>query len=119
MEGQELKKIVIIISIVLVFITITILICTNEIWYNKVVIVMSKETAIKIGKAILEEHYPDVFENKEIILDAIEINGNWKVYNVIEREQKTKDGKEIIIMGGEVYVEFRKDGKIIKVGLDD
>jgi sensor histidine kinase regulating citrate/malate metabolism len=79
-----------------------------------------KETALKIGRALLEEHFPDTFLDTEISLEAEEKNGIWKVHNVVEREGKAKDGKITFVKGGEVYVEFRKsNGEVIKFGLDD
>lgn len=83
-------------------------------------IIKQKETALIIGRALLEEHFPDTFLNKEETLDAEENDGIWKVYNVVKREGDTEDGKTWFISGGEVYVEFRRDtGEVTKIGVND
>jgi len=81
---------------------------------------MKEETALKIGRALLEEHFPDTFLDKDTPIEAKELNGIWKVSNVVERESLTEDGKIMFVMGGVLYVKFRNDdGKIIKIGVDD
>ena len=78
-----------------------------------------KETALKIGRALLEEHFPDAFLNNEILVDAVENDENWMVHN-IKKPKILEDGNIRITSGGYIYVEFRKsDGKILKIGLDD
>ena len=41
-------------------------------------------------------------------LDAVEENGVWIVYNIIDKD----------IDGGVIYVKFLKDGKVLKIGID-
>lgn len=82
-------------------------------------VITNKETAIKIGKALLEEHFPDYFAYNGVILGAEETQDTWRVYNVVERSGNTNDGLPFVVLGGEVCAEFRKDGKIIKISLAD
>ena len=82
--------------------------------------IMQKETALQIGRALLEEHFPDTFLNNDIPIEAEEKDGIWRVNNIVEREGVTEDGQIMIVKGGVLYVEFRKDnGKVIKIGIDD
>ena len=82
---------------------------------------ISKETAIKIGRALLEEHFPDTFlNNNELQVDAEEKDGIWKVFNVVERVVTMDDGQMMYIDGGELYVEFRKsNGEVLNIGIND
>jgi len=79
-----------------------------------------KEEALKIGKALLEEHFPNMNWDEEPI-DAEEINGIWKVYNVVNREPiPLESGKSLYLLGGELYVMFRKDtGEVVRFGVND
>jgi len=82
--------------------------------------ITEKETAIKIGKALLEERFPDSFLNRELPLDAYEKDGIWRVHNVVERSGVTEDGLPWVSLGGELYVDFRKsDGKILGIGFTE
>jgi len=83
--------------------------------------ITNEETALRIGKAILEEHFPDMFKNNELRFVAQEKDGIWTVNNVIEdRVKELPDGTIIITLGGEVYVKFRKStGEVIKIGVND
>jgi len=79
--------------------------------------VPNKETAIKIGRVILEEHYGI---DKDTELDAVEENGVWRVYNVIERSGVNEDGTTWVVKGGGVYVNLRKkDGKVLLIKIND
>ncbi|MDR2712405.1 MAG: hypothetical protein LBB91_04750 [Clostridiales bacterium] len=83
-------------------------------------LIQQKETALKIGIALLEEYCPDAFSDPDITFNAEEKDGIWRVNNVFEREGITEDGQMWTIVGGEIYVEFRKDnGEIIRIGVDD
>lgn len=83
-------------------------------------IISQKETALKIGRALLEERFPDTFLNAELVIDAEEHDGVWRVHYVIEREGKTEDGEITFVKGGEIFVEFRKsNGEILKIGVND
>lgn len=82
--------------------------------------IMTKETALKIGRTLLEAQFPDVFLDTEVTIDAEEKDGVWRVHNVIEKEHVTEDGKIMITNGGEIYVEFLKcNGEILEIGVDD
>jgi len=84
-------------------------------------VITQKETALKIGRAILDE-YSQIYWKRpfEDDLDAIEKDGIWTVYNVVERQGLTEDGKPWILFGGGVYVEISKsNGEIIKIGVND
>jgi len=80
-------------------------------------VVTQKETALKIGKALLKEHFPDYFSGSEVVIEVVEKNGTWIVYNVIDREGITVDGQTWTLDGGEIYVEFsKKNGEVIRIG---
>lgn len=82
--------------------------------------VMTKDTAIKIGKILLEEQYPDIFTNNEVLIDAEEENGIWRVHNVVNNEYITEDGEFIVTQGGEIYVKLLKsNGEILEIGVND
>ena len=82
--------------------------------------VMNKETALKIGRALLEECFPDSFANKKVELNAVEQDGIWKVYNVVERERKLWNGQTANSYGGGIYVKFREStGEVIRIGVND
>lgn len=77
-------------------------------------VILDKNMAIKMGKIVLEEYFPSVFINKEVQLEAEENNGIWKVYNVIDEDEKDKKGN----VG--VFVKLRKrTGEIIEIGVND
>ena len=83
-------------------------------------VITKKETALKIGRALLEEHFPDTFFDKEEPIDAEEKDGIWKVYNVVERGGIREDGTIWDVVGGELYVEFLKsNGEVLKIGVND
>jgi len=76
-----------------------------------------KETALAVGWALLEGRFgPD----PEMNLNAIERNGRWRVYHVVDRgpwEVNGLSGQGVL--GGELYVEFRKrDGRVLRFGID-
>jgi len=78
--------------------------------------VPNKETAIKIGRVILEEHYGI---DKDTELDAVEENGVWKVYNVFERSGVNEDGSWWVVADGGKCVNLRKkDGKILLIDFE-
>ena len=86
---------------------------------RRVVAVTLKNSAIKIGRAVLEEHFPEYFLDNNIELDAIEEDGIWTVYNVLETEGVTDDGKIWIAKDGGYYVQMRKsNGEIISIQFD-
>ena len=75
------------------------------------------ETAIAIGRAILEEYF---HINQETVLEAVEKDGIWTVSNVIERQGVREDGTRWVIMGGGVSVSFRRsNGEILAIELAD
>jgi len=75
-----------------------------------------------VNRALLEEYaqvssWSNPFEDD---LDAVEKNGIWRVYNVVERTGTTEDGNPWVLCGGGVYVEFRKSsGEVLRFGVDD
>lgn len=82
--------------------------------------VADKETALKIGRALLEEHYPDDFSYPEKRIEAKEKGGIWRVYEFVDREPRVIDDVTYGTLSGEIYVEFRKrDGKVLRIGFDD
>lgn len=82
-------------------------------------LITEKETAIKIGSALLAEHFPEYFPKIEMNITAEERDDIWKVYNV-NPEIITDDGRIQMTKGGVIYVELRKsNGEIIKIGIDD
>ena len=83
-------------------------------------VVTQKETALKIGRALLEERFPDSFSKGDEILDAMENDGVWTVYKVVERQGLTEDGTPWILFGGVLSVEFRKStGEVLRIGVND
>ena len=83
-------------------------------------LIQRKETALKIGVALLEENYPYAFRNPDVVFDAEEKDGIWRVNNIFESSGVNEDGTQWTIEGGVVYVEFRKDnGAVIRMGIDD
>ena len=85
------------------------------------VIIMQKETALKIGRAVLEEYSETYWKRPfEECLDAIEKDDIWIVYNVLERQDTATDGKKNVLLGGGIYVEIRKNnGEILKIAVED
>ena len=83
-------------------------------------IIPDKETAIKIGRALLEEHFPTAFSYGDVVIDAEEIGGIWKVYNVEQRHGIAEDGTMWFRVGGEISVKLRKsDGKVIEMNVSE
>ena len=80
---------------------------------------INKETALKIGKAVLEQ----CFEEQpwdETPINAVDKGDIWKVHNVVERYRILDDGTEEYIHGGEIYVEILKsNGEIMSIGVND
>ena len=77
-------------------------------------VIPDKETAIEVGTAILKTHFPGFFE-REIVIDAVEENGVWKVYEV---ETWLDDiSEEMIVLSGEpLHVELRKsNGAVLSI----
>lgn len=114
-----MKKRWLIICIVSIFVVAAAVIFTvskNGEEYN---VIDSKETALKIGMALLEERFPDSF-NCGLTFDAEDLDETWRVHNVVQSTDYTEEGTLWITSGGEIYVEFRKrDGKVIEIGLND
>ena len=82
-------------------------------------VITQKETALKIGRAILEEHFPDSFQKGDEPLDAVENDGVWTVYNVLDRERVDDEGNTWFLMDGGVSVEFlASTGEVISINLD-
>ena len=106
-----------IISLIAVFSIITLIVVfisgSGTIWgEERVEAITSKETAIKIGRALLEEFFSDI--GSETILEAEEKKGVWRVYSVLPKEFQG------IGFGGELYVMFRRNnGQVLKVGVND
>lgn len=74
--------------------------------------ISDRETALKIGKAILKENYPEYF-NGYIKIDVGESNGYWKVFSV-------ENLKGPMLGSGGISVTFKKTtGEIVKLGIDD
>ena len=83
-------------------------------------VIVCKETALKVGRALLEEHFPEAFSENDVILDAEEKDGVWRVYNVLQRQSIIDNGNIQILVGGEFYVEFYKsNGKVVNIGIND
>jgi len=81
-------------------------------------VIIQKETALKVGKALLEEHFSDEFLTEEETLVAEEKNGKWRVYTVFDGNGITDDGLFYDDVGGELYVEFHANNcKVIKIGI--
>jgi len=115
------KKVVLIISIciVIVFSSVALIVAFVNEHNGMGDAVANKETALKIGRALLEEHFDDMHWD-DVSIDAEERNGIWKVYNVVQRKGTTADGNVWAQKGGGLYVEFRKDnGKVVKIGIND
>jgi len=103
----------IIICVLIVFSTISLIVVLTNRNSLKRDVITEKETAIKIGRALLEEY---AAIDADTVLDAVEKKGIWTVYNVFEKEGITDDGNYWEIVGGGIYVEFRKsNGKVIKM----
>lgn len=114
------KKLLITVIVSAVLISAAAIILVNINSNNKQDMITQKDTAIKIGTAILEEHFPDAFRYPDTVITAEENDGVWRVYNDIQRTGTDKDGNQYVVMGGEIYVELRKsDGKILNIGLND
>ena len=81
--------------------------------------IMLEETAIKIGRAILEEHFPyQSFENET--LEANINKGIWRINTTPEESGVKEDGNYWLVLGGMYYVEIRQaNGEILKIGVDD
>ena len=59
-------------------------------------------------------------EKDDVILDAEEKDGVWRVYNVLQRQSIIDNGNIQILVGGEFYVEFYKsNGKVVNIGIND
>ncbi len=112
-----MKKRWLIICIVSIFVVAAAVIFTvskNGEEYN---VIDSKETALKIGMALLEERFPDSF-NYGFTYDAEDLGKTWRVRNVVQTTGCTEEGTMWVTSGGVIYVEFRKrDGKVIDIGL--
>lgn len=82
--------------------------------------ITKKETALAIGKALLEEHFSwKLKEDWNESLEATEKDGIWVVYNVFGEPQIMEDGSYLIIKDGGVRVYFRKsDGKVLRFEMD-
>jgi len=86
---------------------------------NYEVAIAKPETAIKIGKAILNEHFPQKHKYEKIDFEAMENNGVWIVKNSVASPTATENGMSIMV-GGVYYVHIRqKDGKVLKIGVND
>ena len=81
--------------------------------------IVTEATALKIGRALLEEYFPDYFTNEEILIEAKEENGIWKVFDSAECNGITDNGILWVSGGIEYFVAFRKDnGRVIMIGND-
>ena len=79
--------------------------------------IMQEETALKVGRALLEERFPEIFLSDRVTVHAVENNTTWRAY--IELEPTIlEDGTRVSRgFGWLFYVEFRKrDGKVLRVG---
>ena len=80
--------------------------------------IMQEETALIIGRALLEERFPEIFSIEEVFVRAIDNNDTWKVYNVFE-PRISEDGTVSVIFGLWVNVEFNKrDGTVLRFGTE-
>jgi len=123
------KKIILCLCIVIVFSIISFItvIIDNHVEYTynfkTGIVITEKETALKIGRAILEECMPEnsLYTNGRFVFnfEAEEKNGIWRVYSFYEPSEETKEAGMTWMpedCDGLMYVEFRKDnGKVIKV----
>ena len=81
--------------------------------------IMQEETALKVGRALLEERFPQIFlgqpVGRALSVDAVDNNSTWRVYIV---HRSLEDGTVVLSgFGWLFYVEFRKrDGKVLRVG---
>ena len=81
--------------------------------------IKNKEEALTHGKKILEIHFPEIFYENNVKLDAVEESGIWTVFNVFEDYGVTDEGVKWTVEDGGIWVEFRKDdGEVIAVGFD-
>ena len=116
------KKIVLISFGVIIIISIiaVIIILTSQKSDNKGDVITKEETALKIGRALLEEYFPDYFINEDIPIEAEEENGIWRVNNYVEHFGTREDGTFWVSGGGGLFVKFRKDnGRVLMIGIDD
>ncbi len=106
--------IICIVSIFVVAVAVIFTLSKNGEEYN---VIDSKETALKIGMALLEERFPASF-NYGFTYDAEDLGKTWRVRNVVQTTGCTEEGIMRVTSGGVIYVEFRKrDGKVIDIGL--
>ena len=119
-----MNKIVLLASVIIILIILTIIALVLTFSISKKEYegdaIAQKETAIKIGRALLEEYFPDYFLGKEVPIVAEERNGIWRAFNDIPRSGVNEEGTNWVLVGGGVYVEFRKStGEVIRFGLND
>ena len=70
--------------------------------------IMQKETALKVGRALLEERFSEIFSDQSVDWVLVDNNSTWRVYVMPQRG-----------FGWQFYVEFRKrDGMVLRFGSD-
>ncbi len=80
-------------------------------------IIDDEETAITIGSAILKDYFPDSYKRLENDIVAKRENGVWTVYNEVKTSKSQL--RKYSFYGGVLYVQFKENGEIIRVGVDD
>ena len=81
--------------------------------------IMNEETALKVGRAILEEHFPNIMLTDDKPLEARERNGVWHVETTYAKRGVNEEGNPWSARGSFWYVEFsKKNGEIFYIGID-
>lgn len=81
-------------------------------------IIDDEETALAVGTAILKDFEPEWYESVKNDFVAKKENGVWTIYNEI-KISKNRLRKYSVKGGGALYVQFKENGEIIRVGVDD
>lgn len=81
-------------------------------------VIDDEETAIAVGSAILKDFEPEWYESIKDDIVAIRENSVWTVYNEI-KTSKSRLRKYSVKGGGALYVQFKDNGEIIRVGVND
>ncbi len=80
-------------------------------------IIDDEKTALDIGSAILKNYEPEWYESDKKNFVAKRENGVWTVYNEIKTSKSKL--RKYSHKGGVLYVQFKENGEIIRVGVDD
>ena len=86
---------------------------------NYEITITKPETAIEIGKAILNEHFPQQHKYENTNFEAKEDDGVWIINNIISPPVANENGISVTVGGG-YYVHIRKsNGEVLKIGVND